>query len=491
MKLKITKIFSGAFLIWLLMAACNLEVVNLASLSPQVALADSVGVKSLIFSAYERTNDFLYYGQEQMIEPEIMADNLVIVNNTGRFVQESVNGVAAHMDRWGQEVANVTLPNGRYVAINECNTVLANVDALKDGTTQAQKERLKGEALFLRSLNYFDLLRTYSYEPGKEVNGFKLGVVLRIKPTAGASDAVYLPRSTNDEGYAQLEADLKQAILFLPNPAAVSNTVTNFPYRATKQAAYALLAKVYLYWGKYSDAATQADLALSFTNAPLTTTANYAASWSATPHPESIFESQIAATDWNSVDGVNNSLHSMTMNIISGSQYVVGGSDELIAAHEAGDIRRTLYDNIPGGFGIGTQSRFRSRKWSGSTGSYLENIPIIRRADVLLIAAEGKARSGNETGARTDLNLLRTNRGLAATALSGQALLDLILNERRVELALEGNRWYDLKRLGLNITKAAGNNASTVPYTDFRILSRIPVDQVVQSGGKIVQNPGY
>lgn len=489
MKKRIINILLTVTAISLISTSCSLETVNLATLSPSVALADSVGFKSVLFSAYERTNDFNYYGQQQMIQPEIMADNLIIVNNTGRFVQESVNAVGNHMNRWGVDVGN-TLPDGRYTTINECNVIIAGVDNLKDGTTQAQKDRIKGEALFLRSLNYFDLLRIYSYEPGKEVNGFNLGVILRTTPTDGASDADFRERSTNEQGYLQLETDLKQAIAFLPNPAAVSNTVISYPYRATKQAAYALLSKVYLFWGKFADAAAQADLALAYANGPLTTTANYLASWSATPHTESFFESQIGASDWSSVDGVNNSLHSMTMNIISGSQFVVGASDELIAAHETGDIRRTLYDNAPGAGPTGTQGKFRSKKWSGSTGSFLENIPIIRRADILLVAAEGKARSGNAAGALANLNTLRAARGLAASNASGQTLLDLILNERRVELAFEGNRWFDLKRLGLTITKAAGNNASPVPYSDFRILSRIPIDQVAQNA-KLKQNPGY
>jgi len=470
--------------------ACDLDTVNKAVLPPDVALADSTGFKATVFSAYERVNDFAYYGQVQIIQPEVMADNMVIVNNTGRFVQQSVNAVGSHMNRWGTDDGLTTLPTGRYVPINECNFVINKIDELAT-VTEAQKNRLKGEAYFLRALNYFDLLRIYGYEPGREVNGFNLGVILRTEPVEKASDADLRERATNVEGYQLVEADLLQAINLLPVPAPVANTVTSYPYRATKQAAHALLSKVYLYWGKYGDASTQADLALGFSNGPLTTTANFIASWSATPHPESFFESQIPVADWSSVDGANESLHSVTMNLLAGSQYVVAASDELIAAHEAGDIRRNLYDNVPGAGPAGTQGKYRCKKWpGGGGGSFVENIPIIRRADVMLISAEGKARSNDENGARTMLNALRAARGLAAASDSGQALLDLLLNERRVELAFEGNRWFDLKRLGKDITKPAALNVPILPYSDFRVLSRIPVDQVVLNP-HLRQNPGY
>jgi starch-binding outer membrane protein, SusD/RagB family len=88
------------------------------------------------------------------------------------------------------------------------------------------------------------------------------------------------------------------------------------------------------------------------------------------------------------------------------------------------------------------------------------------------------------------LNTLRANRGLGAVADTGSVLLDRILNERRVELAFEGNRWFDLKRLGRDITKPVAGGTPTVPYTDFRILCRIPVEQVAINPA-ITQNPGY
>jgi SusD family. len=395
--------------------SCELDTFNRATLTPEQSLSDSLGFRSLVFSAYERTNDFTFYGQQAMMHPEVMADNLILVSTT-RYAGQAANTVGNHMDRWGQDLGGgATLSDGRYVTINECNTVIAKVGEVAT-IPQPLKNRYRGEALFIRALNYLELHKVYSYEPGREVNGFALGVVLRTEPVSTVSGADLKERSTNVAGYTLMESDLKEAITLLPNPS--SATATMAPYRATKQAAMALLAKVYLHWGKYTEAALYADQALAFSFGPLTTSANYVSAWTLNPHPESFFESPVVPSDWTTVDGPNNSLHSMTMNLITSAQYAVAASNELIAAHETGDIRRTMYENVAGSGPVGTLARHRSKKWSGGNpaNAFLENIPIIRRAEVMLISAEGKARSGDEAGSRTILNTLRANRGLSAVS---------------------------------------------------------------------------
>jgi hypothetical protein len=129
-------------------------------------------------------------------------------------------------------------------------------------------------------------------------------------------------------------------------------------------------------------------------------------------------------------------------------------------------------------------------KWRGEAGDFRENIPIIRISEMYLTAAEGLARSNNESGARTIYNQFRTARGLAETTASGQALLDLIMKDRRVEFAMEGHRWFDLKRLGMNIPKTAASAQQTLSYSDFRVLSFIPESEL-NLDDALTQNPGY
>lgn len=437
------------------------------ALIQSIALADSSGYQNLLFSAYRRMHEFTYYGQTMNVAPDVLADNLIIVNNTGRYIGQSANVIGSHVDIWSDRT---------WAVVNDCNIIIAQIDGIT--ASNAFKNRVKGEALFLRSLIFHDLLRAYSYEPNRIVNGWDKGIVLRITPTLGIGDADNRSRSTVQECYTQIKADLEESATLLTGLANVS-----FPYRANAAVARGLLARVLLYEGSYAEAAVQADAALAASTATIATAANYIASFNTSPNPESMFELEIRVVDWSTVDGVNNSMHSMTQNILASSQFVVGASADLFNAYEAGDIRKTQWTDLGAG-------RIRSVKWNGEKGNFFENIQVIRRSEVLLTSAEAKARSGNDAGARIALSTLRTNRGLAAVpdATTGQTLIDLIMKERRLELVLEGHRFFDLKRLGLDIVKPAPS--LPLPYTDFRILARIPQFQTVLNP-QLEQNPNY
>lgn len=474
-------------------ASCSLETEDQASLSPAQALDNVAGVQSAVLSAYRRLHEFDMYGQNSMMVGDALADNFEIVNRTGRYEQEVVNAIGTFANRW----ANA------YRAINDANFVLKYLPLLNINqvpstatlTSQRVLDQLKGEALFVRALAYSELLRIYSYEPGKEVNGFNLGVVLRSTPTEVVSDADKRTRSTNTECYQFVENDLVEAVNLLITPAEQTTSgawpsslgAITSPFRANRAAAQALLARVYLYMGRYADADTRATAALALLANPApVAAASYVTSWSATTHPESIFELEIRPTDWSGVDGPNNSLASITTNLASGFQYVAAASPELIAAHEPGDVRLGVYVT-----NASTLSKPQARKWPGEKGSGVENIPVIRKAEMYLIQAEARARQGgNDAGAQTAINTLRTNRGLTATNLTGAGLIALIMNERRVELAFEGHRWFDLKRNGMDITKPAAAGVNTLPYNDFRMLQQIPNSQIVLNPN-LVQNPGY
>ncbi|MFY7899796.1 MAG: RagB/SusD family nutrient uptake outer membrane protein, partial [Chitinophagaceae bacterium] len=111
--------------------------------------------------------------------------------------------------------------------------------------------------------------------------------------------------------------------------------------------------------------------------------------------------------------------------------------------------------------------------------------------ELYLNRAEARYRSGNEAGANADLNVIRTARITGFTPgapLAGQALLDEILRQRMLEFAFEGQRFYDLKRYGLDISKS--NPSVSMPATDYRILPRIPVTEV-DGNLNMKQNFGY
>lgn len=471
----------------LTMSACSdlLETEPRQSLTPETGFADASGYQSLVFSAYGKVRSFNYYGQTMMIAPEIMADNLRIIANTGRYIGQEVNADRSHINLW--DFSNTNNFRGLYSAINETNILLNGIDEVEG--SEDLKNRLKGEAHFLRALFYFDMARVYGYEPGREVNGWDRSVIIRTTPTLGFSDADFRERASNREVYDLIESDLQAAIGFLPAASVGSANV----YRASKGAAEALLARVFLYESKYSEAASMASQAmatfgLSDSGEGLMTPENYVEGFSTYPNPESLFEIEIRSVDWSTVDGVNNSMCSLTANVYSSAQFILTASDELLDSYEEGDIRRETWTETTRSGASGAV--YRSNKWLGTKGDFLENLPIIRAAELYLIRAEARFRTGDEAGARSDLSALRSNRGLEAVdnGVAGNSLFELILHERRVEFALEGHRWFDLKRNGLDISKHGDNEI--VPYNDYRILAPLPQDELILNE-TLEDNPGY
>ena len=469
----------------LFVSCTDLETSPRQSLTPDIVLTDLSGYESLAFSMYNRATGFNYYGQAMMVAPEVLADNLRILANTGRYVGEEANADREHIDIWNGNV---------WGGINDANMIINGIEGEEVTGDEDWKNIVKGEAYFMRALFYFDLSRVYGYEPGREVGGFNLGPILRLQPTTTASEADFRQRAANTEVYEQIEQDLLNAIELLPysnmgRPPAEREFGV---YRANVGAALALLARVYLYWGKMPEAEAAASTAmniqgLSRTGSGLVPAGSYVEAFSTAPHPESLFELEIRAVDWSSVDGVNNSLNSLTSNTNAAAQFILGASNELMQSYEQGDVRRdtwlaTTAEGIEGPV-------YASRKWTGFKGDFLENLPLLRASELYLIRAEARYAT-NPAGAREDLNALRSRRGLGPVdgVLSGQALLNRILLERRLEFALEGHRFFDLKRNSRNISKHS--SFLEVPYTDYRILSDIPLSQV-ELNPKLEQNPGY
>ena len=192
--------------------------------------------------------------------------------------------------------------------------------------------------------------------------------------------------------------------------------------------------------------------------------------------------------------GVNLSLQTTFTTLVTlGNTATTGGfgdlvpTDALLASFEPGDVRRNLYER--GTAGRGT-AEIECTKFFGRSGTVnLDNIPVIRISEMYLNRAEAYALTGKETEALADVNIIRTRAGLEAkTGLTGQALINEIANQRRIEFAFEGHRFFDLKRRGQDIIKAAP--VQNIAYTDFRILSFIPTREI-QANSNLKQNVGY
>ncbi len=469
-------------------ASCTdlLDVQPRASIDSVTALTTEDAVNAAVNGIYDRLQSTNLYGRDLVAIPEALADNGRATNKSGRLNPEYQNQINAHFIHWQTS----------YFAINQANLVL---DALPkvEKMTQANKDFVEAQALFIRGLLYFELMCAYAYEPTVEIKEASKGGVPLLK--SGVVDATQIKlesRASINDVYESIYGDLTASIAkFTSSGRAATVAFANIT------AARAMFSRVALYRGDYTNASKYATDALATGNiGRFQTRDTYVSAWRAASHPESIFEIQYQT---NENVGVNTSLQtSYTTLIASGNRTTTGGFGDLVPtkalldAYESEkdadgkiivDVRRSLYEL--GTAGRGT-AEIECTKFLGRSGQVnLDNIPVIRVSEMYLNRAEALARSGNAAGALTDLNVIRTRAGLpAATGLTGAALITEILKQRRLELAFEGHRFFDMKRLGLDIVKAAP--VQNLNFTDFRVLAPIPTREI-QANANLKQNTGY
>jgi tetratricopeptide (TPR) repeat protein len=477
------------------------------SIDATTALNTKDGISAAVVSVYSRFKSVRLYGRDLIALPEALADNGFATNKSGRLLSEANNVFRAHFTgtHW----------SASYNGINQANLILDIIPTVSaPGITAADKTSWTAQLQFLRALYYFDLVKVYSYMPGSTVPAQDKGgvpIVLKgINTSAGAIEL--LPtRAPIADVYAQVIKDLLAAETALTNPGLGVNF-------ANKAAAQAMLSRVYLYMKDYAKAKEWADKCITLVGpSRLSNAGSYIAQWRNATHQETLFQFALASNAEN--NGVNESLQTSftTLTAPGGALLATGGFGDLVPtisllnglgitlnggnttanyglnasiASRSSDVRNLLYE--PGTTGRGA-SKVECTKYIGKNGFInLDNLPVIRIAEVYLTRAEAMSTPGspvfNEAAALADLNTIATNRGLTAFSLTGSALYEEVLNQRRLELAFEGHRFFDLKRLGRDLNKAP--HYLTVAFTDIRILAPLPTSEV--DGNKnMVQNAGY
>jgi hypothetical protein len=462
------------------------------ALSEEVTLGDAGGINAFRAGIYDRLHSTSYQ-TNYMLGPSALADGLASRPTTTRLSGLAENSRGSGLSTYG----------AAFDLINDANIMIHVVDGKKlpDGVY----EQYKAEALTLRAFAMHHLVRALGYEPGMEPTSglganFNLGIEIRTTPTSTASDADYRPRKTNVEVYTQIKDDLKSAIaLFAVNGDAGNKAYVN------KATAEALLARVYLYERDFPNADKYAGDALASTSATLATPAQVATMFDeGSGDPEAIFE--ISVDPSTESLGINNSLSAYT----SKQWMAMVPTQDLIDLYDATDARLgwfgpcvndaqnppvTISNCLASHPALGPD-KLEIQKWEGDKGSFTDDVPLFRVAELLLIQSEARLR-GTLGNALAPINELRTNRGIAPLVT---LTLDDILDERRREFVGEGQRFWDLKRLGRTIRKAPellSGIIQDVPYTDYRVLDNYPTDEVALSesnapeGSVLIQNPGY
>lgn len=427
-----------------------LEPLPQDSVTPTQVFVDEPGATAALIGTYGALTSTSYMGVTYPAFADLAADNLAWTGTFSTWSQVKNHSILAD---------NVDITNtwaAIYAVINSANNVITYVPTIT-AIPETRKAQLIAEAKFIRAVSYFDLVRYWGDVP------------LVLTPTIGPGSALNVARTPKEQVYDQINLDLTAGESVLPDVN---------PGQATKWAAKALKTRLALYRGQWQAAADLADQII--TSKKFALLSSYRSVFTTENSAESIWEVQFEATG-------NKSFEAFYMlpgtNGGRNESSPTGTDSTLPTAYETDDTRKdaTISNGTFSTAAIGTVASGLQIKYFQPSGE--DNVRYLRYAEVLLNGAEAKANLNNTTDALTMLNQIRTRAGLPASIATGTGLLDAIAQERRVELALEGHRWFDLIRTGkaqqlLNITDA------------YHLLLPIPLREI-QNNPNIKQNPGY
>ena len=395
--------------------------------------------------------------------------------------------------------------SGHFRAIARANQALGKIPLSPSG--QDTKNRLEAEVKFLRAYLYFNLVRFFGGVP----------IISSVPPVDQINDPSLQKRATKVETYNFIISDLEFAKNNLPVKGAASTQIG----RATKAAAMALLAKVYLYLQDWQKAFSLSDSIVNNQAGSYSLLPNYETIWRETGMngAESIFEVQ---TGTNLACNAAIPIYTVCQGPRAGGKrgwsdlgFGFGGpSTSLMDEYEANDRRRAatvLFINPPpqgtflwDGFRVPSRDSVENDRYNykayhsriaerncGVNDRLPKNLRILRLGDILLIHAEAAFALNNSSAALTDINRLRTRAGIPSLTTITRAA---IWHERRIELALEHDRFFDIVRQEA-IQPGRAVQAFQAHGKTFRTskneLFPIPQVQIQLSGGVLTQNPGY
>ncbi len=424
-----------------LMAGCEvLDVEPSQSISSDNAITNKTDVERALIGCYDALQQ-TGPTRTWIITGGLAADDLVWTGTSQDYGQLDNNSITAEnflvADIW----------NSAYDGINRVNNVLHVLPDIPD-LTESELNRYRGELLFMRAFHHFRLVRLFGDVP------------IKTDPSLNTEN-LDVARDPVNEVYDQIVDDLTTAEGLLEAGGS--------PGFASKGAAAAMLARVYLYmenWEMAKQKATEVINDFGYEIDP-----DYSNLFSGAGSSEIIFEIMFNSQDRNRL------AEYFFTRKLSGRKEV--SPDTLfVQAYDEDDIRRevSIADTTDGPY------VYKYRDITGGT----DNVIVLRLAEMYLIRAEANAHLGATVGEiREDLKVIRERAGLNnVSAYSIDQLILAIEDERRFELAFEGHRWYDLVRTGRAI-----DLVSTVTE-QYQTLFPIPLSEI-QANKKMTQNPGY
>ncbi|AUS05058.1 RagB/SusD family nutrient uptake outer membrane protein [Pseudotamlana carrageenivorans] len=467
----------------LVLASCEdyLDLTPISEETSENAYETASQIESALIGAYESFQSAEYYVWDNILFQDVRSDNNYAGGDNPEIFAIDFLEITPTHSRLYKNWSNI------YNAISKANIVLERVDDVTDPLlTEARKREIKGEAYFLRSYHYFTLVKSWGAVPL---------ITSTIKSTS--PESVQIPRTSIEKIYQQITSDLELAATLLPDVYGDDSSINKA--RATAGAAYALAAKAYA-----QQPNPDYDKVLSHIQKVESSAANY------TLIP---FENLFDGNNYNNAESIieiqylggnegNFGPQLLLPPSISGDSWrkFVTPSHDLINAFDAqgDDIRKNasvLFEEVQWvdeywGNASGSSIPF-SYKWKQASGWASSNRQyILRYGDIVLLKAEALNELNQLEAAATEVNRIRNRVNLPdltdAQKSSKDVLKQTILNERRLELVQEGQRWDDLARYNQlvstmnNLVEIDLRDGSTVNYnmTEDKIFLPIPQQEL-------------
>jgi starch-binding outer membrane protein, SusD/RagB family len=449
-------------------SACTKSFVDklpLASLTPADALDTSTTLQSALYGLYAELRGTDQYGRDWPVIGDLMADNTFLEqDNSGRYIVQFANQIPI------TDGVTLSMWSNSYNGILDANNI---IDAPAKGA-----DDIKAQAYALRALIYFKIVNIWGqpYTVDSSAPGVPLVLHYNVELLPG--------RASVGTVYNQIISDLKAAFQNTPD---YSSSVY-----LSKYAVEGLLARVYMYMGDYTDALTAAQDVINNGPFTLVDSKSFAGYW-ANPGVQSNAVETMFEEDEDAIN--NNGFDDLGGIYINGYQDLYCSAD-LAALYTATDVRGGLL--ISGSTKAGAPA-FLVNKYPNAEQSDRDNPKVIRLSEVYLIAAEAENRLSDDGDATTYVNTIAETRDPAFTGYTdvGAALLADIVQERRKELAFEGDRLFDLNRLGLPIVRSSNPGATvgdgiTIPFPSDTRVAPIPQGEILRNPALAQQqNPGY
>jgi len=427
------------------LSACDnyIDVKPISDNTDETAYITAKDAEAALVGVYDSFSQE-YYIWDNILISDVRSDNYYAGGDDANIFQYDNLAVATTNGRLFSDWTQI------YNAILKANVVLKRVPEITDkDLTDVRRSQILGEAYFLRAYHYYNLVKTWG------------GVPLITTPTTSTEPSqVQIARSTEAQVYAQIVADLEEAVKNLPDTYGADASVNKA--RATKGAANALLAKIYAQMpeGQGRDYAK----VIVYCDAVINSPAGYSLMpsfdqlWDGSHYnnQESIMEVQfVGGTEGNWGPQL---LLPPSITATTWRKFIVPSHDLVNAFDAEGDVVRKnasiLFENAPWADqfwspSVGGSIPF-AYKWRDAGGGNSTNRQyIFRLADIILLKAEALNDGGNVEGARALVDQIRDRVGLDPTpATNPTEMQAAIEKERRLELCQEGQRWDDLVRYG-------------------------------------------